>query len=81
MPAACAYTYGCPVHPDLDLCFSLFISSRFTVLYLFISVLNPIWSTAAKKRENSRKDEGPTGIGAQYKQGINVVILVGVIII
>ncbi|KAL5211147.1 hypothetical protein ABZP36_006770 [Zizania latifolia] len=25
-------------------------------------------SNAAKKRENSRKDEGPTGIGPQYKQ-------------
>jgi len=42
--------------------------------------MNVVCSTAATKRENSRKDEGPTGTGAQYKQGNIVIIFVAVII-
>jgi hypothetical protein len=39
---------------------------------LFSSILNHVFFNAAKKRENSGKDEGPTGIGPQYKQGNHV---------
>ena len=78
MPAACAYTYGCP--PSLSFTsFSLFICFPLqSFICLFSSILNH--STAATKRENSRKDEGPTGTGAQYKQGNIVIIFVAVII-
>ena len=47
---------------------------------LFSSILNRVCFNAAKERENSGKDEGPTGIGPQYEQGNHVSILVDVII-
>jgi hypothetical protein len=81
MPAGCAYTYGCPSTLSYA-SFSLFTRFHFTVLYLLIQqYIEPCLFYAATKRENSRKDEGPTGTGAQYKQGNIVIILVGVIII
>ena len=42
--------------------------------------MNRVCFNAAKERENSGKDEGPTGIGPQYEQGNHVRILVDVII-